>query len=142
MKSFISNRGNIKLSKAFHILGLSFIVIVLIASGNMACKKASEETLVETSLTEDAIPFEGVVKTASGKYIHIPKVQGFDIVIQGELQSGDLSTLVDKEVKGEGMFSPERSSVLIADSLEVKNESGVWQSFFTRTEDLNDEEDD
>jgi len=107
---------------------------VLIASGNMACKKASEETLEETSLTKDTIPFEGVVKIALGKYLHIPKAQGFDIVIQGELQSGDLSTLVDKEVKGEGMFSPERPSVLIADSLEVKDESGVWQSLFTRTE--------
>jgi len=39
-------------------------------------------------------------------------------------------------MRGEGEISPERPSILIANTLEVKEEGGRWTDIFTRTEDV------
>jgi hypothetical protein len=83
-----------------------------------------------------------------GKYVFLPEASGFDIVIQGNLDSGDIGNLVDKEVRGEGDISPDIPSILVVNTLEVKGDAGDWTNIFTRTEepvledflDLNDRE--
>jgi len=124
------------------ILLLSALAFLLVGGGNLACKKEAGE-VTEAEIEEGAvaakealIAFEGIVKVAIGKYVFIPQVQGFDIVIQGNLESGDIQTLSDKEVRGEGEFSPENPSLLIANAVEVKDEEGEWTSVFTRSEEF------
>jgi hypothetical protein len=91
-----------------------------------------EEAVEQEGIT----PFEGTVRVVEGKYVFIPEARGFDIVIQGNLESGDIDTLVDKQVRGEGEISPERPSILIANTLEIMEEGGNWRNVFTRSEDV------
>lgn len=121
------------------VLLLSTLVFLLIWGGNLACKKEAEEVAEvkeeAKAEKEGIITFEGKVKVALGKYVFIPQVQGFDIVIQGNLESGDIQTLTDKEVRGEGEFSPENPSLLLANTVEVKEE-GKLTNVFTRSEEF------
>ncbi len=116
------------------ILGLSMLAFLLVSAGSIACKQEAVTEEEGTKIKEEGIiEFEGTVKVAVGKYVFIPEAQGFDIVIQGE---ADSSAWVDKEVKGEGEFSPERPSVLVANNIDVKDEGGSWMNVFTRTEEV------
>lgn len=121
-------------------LGVGFIVFALIwmIFGSASCQKAEEAATPEEGKPseEGRIPIEGTVKVAVGKYVFIPEIRGFDIIIQGSLESGDIQDLVGKQVRGEGETTPERPSVLVADILEVKQEDGTWMNVFTRTEDV------
>lgn len=130
-------KESVKMSR---FLGIAVLACLLAVMGNIACQK-TEEGLVsgeESSLLvkEGIIEFEGTIKVIHGKYLYIPEAQGFDIVVQGPLNSGDLSTLIDKEVRGEGEFSPDFPSILVANTIEVKDEIGGWSSVFTKTEDV------
>ena len=120
--------------KASRFLGITFLVCLLAVLGNMACQKTEEEAGL--AVEEGILPFEGMVKVTQGNYLYVPEAQGFDIVVQGLLNSGDLSTLIDKEVRGEGEFSPDVPSILVANTIEVKDETGEWSSVFTKTEDV------
>jgi len=124
--------------KMLRILGLSFLVLVMIAAGTTACKKAEEgvEDEAALSLKEGQLDFEGTVKVVSGKYVFVPQVRGFDIVIQGNLDSGSISELVGKEIKGTGEFTPEQPSILVAQSIEIKGEGDEWTPVFNKVEDL------
>ena len=126
----------IKLNSTFRILGLMVLVLILLAGGNLACKKAQEEAAGEegVAVKEGEVTFDGQVKVAFGQYMYVPNLRGFDIVVQGALNSGSLSDLVGREIKGTGFFKPERPSIMIADTLEVKNENGEWTPIFTRSE--------
>jgi len=137
-KKLISNEGKIGLNKMASILGLSFLAFLLVTSGILACKKAEEISPEQETVAqkENIIEFEGTVKAAYGKYVFVPETRGFDIVIQGGLETGDTGTLIDKEVRGEGEFSIERPSILTLNKLEVKEESGEWRNIFTRIEDV------
>ena len=117
-------------------IGLMLIAFLLVAFGFTACQKADEgETGEESAETQEGImSFEGTVKAVVGKYVFLPEASGFDIVIQGSLESGELESLVDSEVRGEGDISPDTPSILVANSLEVKGDTGEWTSVFTRTE--------
>lgn len=119
----------------FRILGLSFLAFILIAIGTIACSSSSEEGVVEENEMEQGIiSFAGTVKIVLGQYVYIPEFQGFDVIVRGSLNSGDLASLVGKEVRGEGKYMPERPSILVADTIEVK-EGEEYQAVFTRTED-------
>jgi len=119
------------------IFGLAFLALMIVIAGTFACSKAEEEVLDKgVKIEEGIVPFEGIIKVVYGKYVYIPEVQGFDIIIQGALESGDISSLEGKEVKGQAHIDPERTSVLIADTIEVKEESGSYQNVFTRTEEV------
>jgi len=124
--------------KMLRILGFSFLVLVMIAAGTTACKKAEEgvEDDAALSLKEGQLDFEGTVKVVSGKYVFVPQVRGFDIVIQGNLDSGSISELVGKEIKGTGEFTPEQPSILVAQSIEIKGEGDEWTPVFNKVEDL------
>jgi hypothetical protein len=124
----------LKGSRTHLILGLA-LGLALIFSGFTACQQAEEATLEEETVQEEGkLAFEGTAKLAVGKYLFIPEAQGFDIVIQGSLPGGDLSSLIGKEVKVEGKLTPHLPTVLVADTLETKEDTGEYQTLFTRTE--------
>jgi len=119
-------------------IGMILLVFLLVAFGTVACKKAEQEGTGEerAGQKEGIMSFEGTVKTVVGKYVFLPEASGFDIVIQGNLESGDIGSLVDKEVRGEGDISPDTPSILVANTLEVKSDAGTWTNVFTRTGEL------
>ena len=137
----ITNKNGAKESvKTSRVLGIAVLTCLLALLGNIACK-SSEEGVVSGEesvlmVNEGIIPFEGTVKVTHGKFLYVPEAQGFDIVVQGSLNSGDLSTLIDKEVRGEGEFSPDVPSILVATTIEMKDEMGGWSSIFTKTEEV------
>ncbi|MGD8538455.1 MAG: hypothetical protein PVI66_07040 [Candidatus Aminicenantes bacterium] len=97
----------------------------------------AEEGVEEESIDvkEGVVPFEGTVKVAVGRYVFIPEARGFDVIIQGDFEGGT-EGLVGKEVKGEGEYSPDKPSILIANTVDVKDASGEWMTIFTRSEDV------
>lgn len=125
----------ITLNRVSRIIGLALLVFVLVIFGTVSCK-SSEEVEEEgvVAVKEGAINFEGSVKVVLGKYIFLPEARGFDIMVQGNLESGDIDTLVDKKVRGEGEVTPERPSVLVANTIEIEDESGAFTNVFTRSE--------
>lgn len=114
---------------------LAFLLVVF---GSLACKKAEQEATGEEGAgqKEGVLSFEGTVKLVVGKYVFLPEASGFDIVVQGNLESGEIEGLLDKEIRGEGEISTEVPSILIADTIEVMGDTGLWTNVFTRTEDL------
>ena len=118
-------------------IGLMLIAFLLVAFGSVACQKTEQEEAGEESgIQEGIMPFEGTVKAVVGKYVFLPEASGFDIVIQGNLDSGDIGNLIDKEIRGEGDISPDVPSILVVNTLEVKGDAGNWTTVFTRTEEL------
>ncbi len=122
-------------SKRHLILGLA-LAFALIITLSAACQQAEESSSEEPGQQEGKLVFEGTVKLVVGKFLHLPEAQGFDIVVQGSVEGGDASGLVDKEVKIEGELNPERPSVLVADAIAVKEATGEYRNVFTRTEDV------
>ena len=136
----VSTEGKSKQEKIVLTLGFSLLALLLVIGGSISCKKKAGEEMAlgEEGLVakEGIILFEGVVNVGIGKYLFIPEASGFDIIVQGPLESGDVSTLVGKEVKGRGAFSPEKPSILIANDIEVKESERNWRNVFTRTEEF------
>jgi hypothetical protein len=136
--------------KVSRFIGMMLIAFLLVAFGSVACQKAEQGDTGEegTGIQEGIMPFEGIVKAVVGKYVFLPEASGFDIVIQGNLESGDVQSLIDKQVRGEGDISIDTPSILVANTLEVKGDNGDWTNVFTRTQevdledflDLNDRE--
>ncbi len=123
-------------SRMHLILGL-FLALALVLMGSISCQQTEEiEEEAAEALPEGKLAFEGTAKVVVGKFLFLPEAQGFDIVVQGALTDGDLTGLVDKEIKVVGEFASERPSVLIADTIEVKEASGEYRNVFTRTEEL------
>lgn len=127
-----------KRDRTFRVIGLAFLAFLFIAFAPVACQNEEEaETGEEQAIEQEGIiTFEGTVKVVEGKYVFIPEARGFDIVIQGNLETDSIEALVDKQVRGEGEISPERPSILIADTLEILEDGGNWRNVFTRTEDV------
>ncbi len=136
----VSTEGKNKQEKIVLTLGFSLLALLLVIGGSISCKKKAGEEMAlgEEGLVakEGIILFEGVVNVGIGKYLFIPEASGFDIIVQGPLESGDVSTLVGKEIKGRGAFSPEKPSILIANDIEVKESERDWRNVFTRTEEF------
>ena len=128
-----STGGNKNMEKSLRLLFMSVLALLLVAAGSIACKKDAGE---QVDTQKNIMEFEGVAKVGIGKYLYVPEMQGFDIVVQGMVDSGDTSTLVDKEVRGSGEFSPERPSILVASSIDVKESGRNWRNVFTRTEEV------
>ncbi len=116
------------------------LCVMLILGGQTACKKGEEVgdiTEEEAAMVqEDVIEFEGTVKMALGKYLYVPQVPGFDIVVQGPLDVGEAQALIGHEIRGKGQASPEYSSILVADEIEIKEAEDVWRMIFKRSEEF------
>lgn len=128
-----SSEGKTSLKKITRVLFLSILTSLLVIAGTSSCKRSVEEQQVTQ---EGIIDFEGVAKVGIGKYLFVPEVQGFDIIVQGQVDSGDASVLVDKEIRGSGEFSPERPSILVANSIDVKESERSWRNVFTRSDEV------
>lgn len=121
-------------SRSHLIFGLA-LGLVLIFFGFSACQQAEEAATEEEAAQEEGmLSFEGTAKLAVGKYLFIPEAQGFDILIEGSLPGGDLSSLIGKTVKVTGELFPNLPTVLVADTIETKEETGEYQTLFTRTD--------
>jgi hypothetical protein len=137
IRSLSPQEGIVKMEKIVRVLAFVTLALLLVIGGDVACKKEAEEVAEEEGISatkEGIIEFDGTVKVAVGKYMYIPEVQGFDIVIQGPLEVGDTKELIGQMVRGEGEFSPENPAILIANTLELKEAEGVWRNIYTRTE--------
>lgn len=116
--------------KTIGILSLVLGMLLLTAGGALAQEK-----------TEEIVPakpageFEGVVKIGLGHYFYLPSAQGLDIAVQGQVGSGDASTLTGKEVRVKGEIVTDKPTIFRADSIEVK-EGGSYRSVYARTQDL------
>lgn len=123
------------LDKIWQILGLSLLTFFVLL-GSFSCQKAEEAGEEEgLSIEEGIIEFEGTIKVARGKFVYIPEASGFDIIVQGNI-SGGIEDLVGKEVRGEGEFSPDKPSLLMANTIDIKDAGGEYQNVFTRTADI------
>jgi len=121
-------------NKWYQALGVAFLIIALTMIGGVSCQQAEEGTAETTegpTLEEGKVAFEGTVKVALGKYMFVPEAQGFDIIVDGTVDGGDLTSLIGKEVKGEGEFPPETPWLLFATSLDVKDDGGSFRNVFT-----------
>lgn len=135
--TFILIEWKKKLRLVCRVVGLCLLVILFMTAGNISCKKEAEEEAVGEEVTvikEGMNEFQGVVKVGVGKYFFIPGAKGIDMILQGETETGDASTLVDKEVRVRGEFSSENPSILVADSIDVKEGDSDWRNIFVRTE--------
>lgn len=122
------------MKKGMRFLTLGIMVVLLVASGNIACKKAVEQTAEgEQAVAAPTNEYEGAVKVGAGKYLYLPQAQGYDVVIQGQI-SPSTSELVGKTIKVKGEMNVERPSLLIAESIELKEGEGQYRPIFTRTE--------
>ncbi len=116
------------------LLGLSVLALAVAIGGGVSCKKAAEPAAGGAESAPLVLnEFEGTVKTVVGKYVYVPTAQGLDIVVQGKVGSRDASSLLGKEIRVKGQISKDKSSIFVADSIEVK-EAGQWRPVFTRTE--------
>jgi hypothetical protein len=125
-----------KLSRISWVFFTAVLVCSVIIAGTVACGTAEKEASSVKADKEEIIEFEGTVKAAVGDYIFIPEAGGFDIVIQGSIEVENTDSLEGKQVRGEGKIDQENPSVLIADTLEIKDETDSWRNIFTRTEEV------
>ncbi len=79
--------------------------------------------------------FEGVVKAGLGKYLYLPSAKGYDILVQGKVDGQDAAFLAGKEIVITGQPLQDEPSVLVADTIELK-EGGAGRNVFTRTEEV------
>ena len=129
-RTWISIKGMRERNHFSIFAGLSFIAVMLIAS-TTACSSGEEALESGTVAQEGTLDIEGTVKTALGNYMFIPEEPGFDIVVQGSLDTGDISSLVGKKVRGKAEFSPAQPSILIATEIEIEEDGGLYRSVFT-----------
>jgi len=81
-----------KWDKISRLIGIALLAFLVVASGPVACQKVEEADTGEegAAVQEGVITFEGTVKVVVGKYVFIPEARGFDIVIQGDLETGGI----------------------------------------------------
>jgi len=114
-----------------------FILLIIAAAGAvMAQEKAAGEPQEQQAIAPAATQFEGTVVLGLGNYFYLPSAKGYDIYVQGTIQGQDASSLTGKEVRVKGAMLKEEPSIFAADSIEIKDAAGQYQSVFTRTEDV------
>ena len=120
------------------IFGLILGIVFLMAGGMFGQEKteAAKAGGEQAAPAKPASEFEGTVKIGLGKYFYLPSAQGFDIAIQGQIESGDASKLTGKDIKVKGELLADKPSIFRADSIEMKDASGSFRNVFTRTQDL------
>jgi len=124
------------MKKGMRFLPLGILVILLVASGNIACKKEAAQTAEgqpAAGTVQANKEYEGPVTVGMGKYLYVPQAQGYDIIVQGQI-TPSTSELVGKVIKIKGEMKIERPSVVVADAIELKEGEGQYRTIFTRTE--------
>jgi hypothetical protein len=111
-------------------------LIFLVAVSGTSLAQEAQETAAQKApqaAAEGVQEFEGTVKVGLGKYFYLPSAKGFDIIVQGTIEGQGADYLAGKEVRVKGSLLKGEPSVLIADSIEIK-EGGQYRTVFTRTE--------
>lgn len=116
------------------ILRVTLISVVFAVSA-IGIVMAQEEAQQQTAAAP-ATEFEGTATLGLGKYFYLPSAKGYDIYIQGLVQGQDATFLNGKEVRVKGSMYKDEPSVFVADSIEVKDAAGQYQTVFTRAEDV------
>lgn len=98
------------------------LILGLLILGSMVYAQQAQTT------TKD---YEGTVKAALGKYIYIPETKGLDIIVAGNVEGGT-ENLVGKEVRVKTSVLPDKSNLILAESLEIK-EGGSYRLVYTRS---------
>jgi len=126
---------------------LGFMAFVVMMSAS-ACQKKAEETMTlremaaeydkivadkNLSIKEGLNEVQGTVKTALGNYFYLSQVPGFDIAVTGQVQGGDVTTLIDKEVVVKALFKREDPNLLVAQSIDLKD-GATSTNVYTSTE--------
>ncbi len=112
------------------------LVMVVVIIGGVSCQKPEETSKTAETAVVQPHEFSGKVKVAWGKYLYLPAAQGFDIIVEGNLDSGTLTDLVDKEIRVRGNMMEQEPSLFVADSIEVKEGENQWRPIFTRTSEV------
>jgi hypothetical protein len=121
-------------TKKTGIFLLSLAVLVVLAGGAACQKKAAEGQSAEVQKAVNE--FDGTVRAALGRYMYLSTAQGFDIVLPGF----DAATLVGKNVKIKGNLLLDHPPVFLADSVELKDASGVGSNVYTRSQEFQAED--
>jgi hypothetical protein len=126
------------------VLGVGILSFLLILSAGVACKKTSnpgeakavapEKAKEVNAVKEGVNEIAGTVKSALGKYFYIGQLPGFDILADGAIEGGDASTLLGKDVKVKAAFNREKPSLLIAQSIEIKESETQFKSVFSKAD--------
>jgi hypothetical protein len=139
----------IRRSKIYSPVVLSVLAIIFIISGSTACKKpeqgavpakpeagqpAAAEARPEMAIQEGLNEVGGTVKSALGRYFYIAQLPGFDFILNGAVEGGDPSALVGKDVRIKAVFNREKPSVLVTQSLEVKEGENQFKSVYSSTD--------
>jgi hypothetical protein len=104
--------------------------VIFIAAGLAAAQESAQQAAVPVKPE-----FSGVVKAGLGKYLYLPSAKGYDVVVQGQVDGKDASSLTGKEIVLKGEPLKDEPSLLVADTIEVK-EGGASRNVFTRTEEV------
>src|SRR4030065_1328487 len=118
--------------KILRVTLFSFIFAVVATGTVMAQESAQEQATIAPAATE----VEGTATLGLGKYFYLPTARGYDIYSQAMAQGQDATFLNGKDVRVKGSMYKEEPSVFVADSIEVKDAAGQYQTDFTRTEDV------
>lgn len=117
-------------------LFLGSIILTIVFAGIVFAQESPPSETQKEPAEAGVMEFEGTVSLGWGKYFYLPAATGYDVVVQGKIQGQDASFLTDKEVRVKGSVVEGEPSVLVADSIEVKNASGQYETVFTRTEEF------
>ena len=109
------------------------VIFAVLATGTVMAQESAQE---QATIAPPATEFEGTATLGLGKYFYLPTARGYDIYIQGMVQGQDATFLNGKDVRVRGSMYKEEPSVFVADSIEVKDAGGLYQTVFTRTEEV------
>ena len=125
-------------------IGIIVVAIMMILAGGIACKKAPQpgqkteaaaapgETA--TMIKEGVNELSGTVKSALGKYFYISQHPGFDFAAEGSIDNADAAALLNKEVKVKAVFNRETPSLLLAQSIDIKESETQFKNVFNKAE--------
>jgi hypothetical protein len=104
---------------------------VMLTTAGLVAAQESDQTAAPAAQPE----FAGVVKAAVGKYFYLPTAKGYDIVVQGQIEGKDASSLAGKEIFLKGEALKDEPSLLVAETIAI-NEGGASRNIFTRAEEV------
>jgi len=126
-------------------ISLCFGAILILLAGGLACKKAPEPGAkpeaqaavgepAAATIQEGVNELSGTVKSALGKYFYISQHPGFDFVADGPIDNADAAALLNKDVKVKAVFNRETPSLLVAQSIDIKESDIQFKNVFTKAD--------
>ncbi|HCS47281.1 MAG TPA: hypothetical protein DIW61_03110 [Candidatus Aminicenantes bacterium] len=122
--------------KIFRMTLLSLIILTVAAVGAVMAQESAQGGTQEQLAAPPATEFEGTATLGLGKYFYLPAAKGYDIYVQGMIQGQDATFLNGKEVRVKGSMFKDEPSVFVADSIEIKDAAGQYQTVFTRADEV------